>query len=209
MDNLANRISEYCNATNIDENMFYKEIGMTHGSTPSVRNMRNIEKIYPDLNLDWLMSGIGDMRNSQFVGKVKSSLSRQERFKELVDELGKRGVITSQKNLAAKLGYNKSYFSHLVNQRDFPNEMCVKLKKIMPDLNIEYLLSGYGTLILKDKNSVPEISCNNDIITFIDEALMEIRNHGEEIAKQGNRIDAMIELMKSIITSKTMQDPCN
>lgn len=77
-------------------------------------------------------------------------MSRVMRNKTLVNHLIKTGVIKNQRDLGEKLGYtNESAFSQVINQKVAePKDFIAKLKTIMPELNVEWLVSGEGSITL-------------------------------------------------------------
>ena len=206
MNTLIERIKDFCHTIGISEATFFNETGINKNlQNPNVQDIRNITRRFPELNKNWLINGTGEMINKSYQGKIRTSSSSQERFKELVDELSRRGIVNNQKELAEKIGYNHSYFSHLVNKRIPTNEMCAKLQELIPDLNTEYLQSGYGSLLITSEPQTPkEIAVNDStssgiILTQINDLMFEISKQGDEIKKQGDRIDNVLGILKIIV----------
>lgn len=200
------RIKEFCSVIGISEQTFFSETGISQDiASLTVQDVRNLTRRFPELNKNWLLGGKGEMINQQYKGKTRSALTSQERFKELVDLMSRRGIANNQRELAEKLGYNHSYFSHLVNNRIPTNEMCAKLQELIPDLNTEYLQSGYGTLLTKDEPptpkavAVPDSASSGIILTQINDLMSEIAKQGDEIKKQGDRIDNVLGILKIIV----------
>ena len=76
-------------------------------------------------------------------------MSRVIRNKAIVRHLIKVGVIANQRDLGNKMGYsNESSFSQVLNGRVAePKDFIPKLKSIMPDLNVNWLLYGEGSML--------------------------------------------------------------
>ena len=76
-------------------------------------------------------------------------MTRIDRNKTLVRHIISLGIASSQKDLGVKMGYeNESYFSQIVNEKvDTPKDFIRKLKEFVPDLNIDWLLTGEGGML--------------------------------------------------------------
>lgn len=85
------------------------------------------------------------------------------RSKILVQHLISLGVVGSQKDLGAQMGYNESYFSQIVNGKvAMPNNFIEKLKELEPSLNSQWLLTGEGKMLLPQNGVVSQtITTNN------------------------------------------------
>lgn len=86
-------------------------------------------------------------------------MTRIDRNKTLVRHIISLGIASSQKDLGVKMGYeNESYFSQIVNEKvDTPKDFIRKLKEFVPDLNVDWLLTGEGGM-LKTENATPRIT---------------------------------------------------
>ena len=229
METINERIRQYCDFRGYDVADFLSQVKMEDGRLDT-RNVRVLALRYPDLNKEWLLSGKGNMINENYADKPLIA-AQGERFKELLAVMEQRGIITNQKDLATKLDYNKSYFSHLVNNRVLTADVCNKLKSLVPDLNTEYLMSGFGTLLVAEQTDadahavaapLPHPQPTDDgayrteIIRRIDKVTEELSRHGEELARQGeelarqgDRLTDVISLLKSALTAQSVQNPCN
>ena len=63
---IKNRLLEFINFFNINKISFYKSINVQNGFLDKGKTVRsdilvNILNIYPDINLDWLLTGVGKM----------------------------------------------------------------------------------------------------------------------------------------------------
>lgn len=100
-----------------------------------------ITTAYPFVNIDWIVSGEGDMfLNSDYrdFTAYKTYGDRSEVFEELISSLKSKLLINSQKDLAIKTGTNVSYLSQMINgRRKINNNFFERLQKLDPELDIE------------------------------------------------------------------------
>jgi hypothetical protein len=76
-------------------------------------------------------------------------MNRLIRNKILVQEIIKRGICSSQKELGTLLGYdNESYFSQIMTGLKSPKNFIIRLKSLLPDLNEDWLINGEGDMFL-------------------------------------------------------------
>lgn len=75
-------------------------------------------------------------------------MNRIERFKYVVSQLKKSGYIKNQKDLGAMMGYsNESAFSQVLTGKVAePKEFTLKLKSLFPELNVEWINTGQGSV---------------------------------------------------------------
>lgn len=76
-------------------------------------------------------------------------MNKLDRYKILIRHLTKSGIVSSQKELGQKMGYNNpSAFSQVINGKaKEPKSFTQKLKDIVPDLNLEWLEHGTGYML--------------------------------------------------------------
>lgn len=82
-------------------------------------------------------------------------MNKIDRYKILVRHLISMGLATSQKDLGTKLGYNnESAFSQLINGKVVePKNFTEKLKNLVPDLNIDWLETGEGAMLISTQDN--------------------------------------------------------
>lgn len=75
-------------------------------------------------------------------------MSKLDRYKILIRQLIKSGVVANQRELGQKMGYNNpSAFSQVINGKtQEPKLFTQKLKDIVPELNLEWLENGVGAM---------------------------------------------------------------
>ena len=76
-------------------------------------------------------------------------MNKLDRYKILIRHLTKSGVVASQRELGQKMGYNNpSAFSQVINGKtQEPKLFTQKLKDIVPNLNLEWLENGTGSML--------------------------------------------------------------
>lgn len=82
-------------------------------------------------------------------------MSKLDRYKILIRQLINLGIVSSQKELGKKMGYNNpSAFSQVINGKTKePKLFMQKLKYIFPNLNINWLENGEGEMIIDDSTT--------------------------------------------------------
>lgn len=107
-------------------------------------------------------------------------MNRIDRNKILVRHIVSSGLASSQKDLGLKLGYSsESAFSQVINEKvEYPKDFIERLKRIIPTLNIDWLLTGEGEMLVDDTIEVDgihkESEQNSDVIysiPFIDKTI--------------------------------------
>ena len=75
-------------------------------------------------------------------------MSKLDRYKILIRHLTKIGFVANQRELGQKMGYNNpSAFSQVINGKtQEPKLFTQKLKNIVPELNLDWLENGTGTM---------------------------------------------------------------
>lgn len=76
-------------------------------------------------------------------------MNKLDRYKILIRHLTKSGIVASQRELGQKMGYNNpSAFSQVINGKtQEPKLFTQKLKDIVPNLNLEWLENGTGSML--------------------------------------------------------------
>ena len=75
-----------------------------------------------------------------------------DRYKILIRYMIKVGIIASQKDLGAKMGYSKeSTISQIINEKvKEPKDIIDRLSAFIPDLNKHWLETGEGTMLISE-----------------------------------------------------------
>ncbi|OIV41998.1 S24 family peptidase [Flavobacterium johnsoniae] len=87
-ENTINRIKQYLDYKGIRVRTFEREVGMSNGSfasqlknnkTIGVDKLENILKQYPDINLEWLLKGNGDMLSYESLNERSTLYKKTEK----------------------------------------------------------------------------------------------------------------------------------
>ena len=117
-------------------------------------------------------------------------MNKIDRYKIFIRYAKDCGIISSQKDLGEKLGYtNESSFSQVINEKvKIPDNFNEKLKSLVPLLNIEWLESGKGEMLLHTPQIITETS-NSTIVGA------NVQGNGNNISNNdATNIAGMIEL---------------
>lgn len=99
-------------------------------------------------------------------------MSKLDRYKILIRQLIKSGVVASQRDLGQKMGYNNpSAFSQVINGKtQEPKLFTQKLKDLVPELNLEWLENGVGAMFgtqSMDAIANKQVQMHEDSIEFV------------------------------------------
>lgn len=91
-------------------------------------------------------------------------MNKLDRYKILIRQLINLGIVSSQKELGKKMGYNNpSAFSQVINGKaKEPKLFIQKLKHVFPNLNIDWLENGEGEMTIDDSTTTNNININRD-----------------------------------------------
>lgn len=99
-------------------------------------------------------------------------MSKLDRYKILIRHITKTGVVANQRELGQKMGYNSpSAFSQVINGKtQEPKLFTQKLKSIVPELNLDWLENGTGTMFGEENcgdTANKQVQVNDDSLEFI------------------------------------------
>lgn len=79
-------------------------------------------------------------------------MTRIDRYKILIRFAVSNGIAANQRELGRLLGYNnESSFSQIINEKvERPKEFISKLKSLIPNLNVNWIDTGEGDMIISD-----------------------------------------------------------
>ena len=102
----------------------------------------------------------------------------KERIKKVIRYAVQKGVATSQKDFGRVLGYtNESAFSQSLNKVPLSNSLLGKIKEALPDIDLQWLISGEGEMLTVANGSVSapvQVGVDINATSTIDKALDEI-----------------------------------
>lgn len=144
-------------------------------------------------------------------------MNKLDRYKILIRQLINLGIVSSQKELGKKMGYNNpSAFSQVINGKaKEPKLFMQKLKHVFPNLNIDWLENGEGEMIIDD-STTNTININRDSVKVdgnvsggiqqggnLSEIVEKLINELAEQRRASNRQQELINtLIEKLITDK-------
>lgn len=162
------RFMEYCKVKGISSREATRHLDISNGLLEktlkpgkdlSSRLIGIISNTYKDLNINWLLTGEGEMISN--TSNNHSSKMLIARLKYLIKILVKNKVVKSQEDLGAKLGYSgKVYISRLINGKVDNSQFIEKLLIFNPQINKEWLFTGQGSMLI-EKEIRPEFCLNS------------------------------------------------
>ena len=150
MDTIRERLIELCNKKNIKVTVFERTVGLVRGHMYTIKTLRSdtLEKIkeaYPDVNLNWLVYGNGDM-----LERIIDRLYRYLEYKGIEIENANE-ILGWSKTLDLK---KMKFVTTLQDvktdaKRDLTWERSIKrILKKFPDINEEWLKTGEGNMLI-------------------------------------------------------------
>lgn len=137
-------------------------------------------------------------------------INKLDRYKILIRQLINLGIVSSQKELGKKMGYNNpSAFSQVINGKARePKLFMQKLKNVFPNLNIDWLENGEGEMII-DNSTTNTININRDSVKVGGNVSGSIQQGGNlseiveklvnELAEQRRASNKQQELINTLI----------
>lgn len=137
-------------------------------------------------------------------------MNRVDRNKSLVRYMKSVGVVLNQKDLAQKMGYNETYFSQILNLgTPEPKDFVKKLLILLPCLNVNWLLTGEGEMLIKDgsveQNNIVGDNINGHNVTVGksgDDYMKVIMQQSLQLSKSQEQIDRLITLLEKMSDKK-------
>lgn len=144
-------------------------------------------------------------------------MNKLDRYKILIRQLINLGIVSSQKELGKKMGYNNpSAFSQVINGKaKEPKLFIQKLKHVFPNLNIDWLENGEGEMIIDD-STTNTININRDSVKvggnvsgsiqqggnlseIVEKLINELAEQRRELAEQRRASNRQQELINTLI----------
>lgn len=153
--NTKERLKYYIKCSKISVLYFEKSISASNGYVSSIQKSIGgdklilIQKVYKDLNITWLLTGVGEMLIEHNSSNAMNGT--KERLKSFIN-YKKINVSAFEKSISASNGYVNNIVDTL---------STVKIKVIQetyPDLNLTWLLTGVGEMIIDDNSNTVDIS---------------------------------------------------
>lgn len=149
LETIKDRVLFLIRQLNLSVAKFERTVGWSVGYVSTIKESfkqkkaNEIKKVFKNVNIKFIMTGKGKLfKDNQETPLLQSETTYPGRFKVLVAKLRDKGLITSQADLAKKLGYNGSYLSTLANNRKkVPADFVEKLKKVDETIDGNWLLN--------------------------------------------------------------------
>jgi transcriptional regulator with XRE-family HTH domain len=197
---LKSRLKEYLNFKNFSDADFQNKTGVSRSyistlkDTITSKTQKKIAKAFPDLNMDWLISGNGDML--QATEQIKERFFRYLDYKGLNDDVFQK-LIDRSKNtvvlyLDEFLNNDFNFISHWKNKSEDFGSIAIKfvtnvLKyNNINDLDILWLLTGKSEMITGD-----------NIENILRGREEELRNENEKLKEEIKRLTEKISHIKN------------
>nr|WP_321356915.1 hypothetical protein [uncultured Draconibacterium sp.] len=93
MSSVRDRLLEFIEKKGLNPASFEKKVGLSNAYVKNIRKSigdKSITKIkneFPDLNVDWLLTGNGDMIKSSTNNTINNPKEEPEMYKQLIDEI--------------------------------------------------------------------------------------------------------------------------
>lgn len=126
-------------------------------------------------------------------------MTELDRIKLLVGYLVKKGVAANQCEFGKLMGYSsESSFSQILNGKvPLPKQFISKLRRIEPDINMRWLKTGEGAILLSEEphiniRSVGEVG-HNSVATLGDSSpvIKDVKIDIEEVITSDTEIEAV------------------
>lgn len=142
-------------------------------------------------------------------------MNKIDRYKILMRYIKNVGIAPSQKAFGRLMGYNnESYFSQIINgQVDEPKDFIKKLQELVPSINVEWLKTGTGDMIIGSP-SFEQTNRNGDniqgnhvevnktdsgkLVDVILQQSAQLTKSQEQLSKSQEQIDRLITIIEQI-----------
>ena len=149
LQTIKDRVIYLIRQLNLSVAKFERTVGWSVGYVSTIKETfkqkkaNEIKKVFKNVNIKFIMTGKGNLfKDNQETPLLKSEETYQGRFKVLIAKLREKGLVSSQSDLAKKMGYNSSYLSTIANNRNkVPANFIEKLKLIDDTIDGEWLLN--------------------------------------------------------------------
>lgn len=147
MSKTKDRLLQFLQYKGLGQQKFEISIGMGNGWVNKVgdsireNTLQKIKKVYPELNIAWLKSGLGEMLNTAHSASKGESIASI--IKKACFVLGIKG-----KELAERLEMSPSYLSDIKNgNKPVPDNLIERISAMIPSAGNEVTLSSTAKLV--------------------------------------------------------------
>lgn len=201
------RLKEFVQALNLGQNAFEKEVGIANGylaSKSKTITSDTIEKVinkYPNLNIEWLMTGNGNMLKENGISSNKTINKKlnRNRYQDMDVNSRIRSFLKDKKitvqSFESAIGKTNGYLSHTKSPTAGVLET---IATVYPELNIEWLITGRGDMLKKSEAPTDEVT-KDDQIEFLKAAIGVWETSSSIKEKEINSLKAENQLLKERI----------
>lgn len=166
---IQNRMATFLERIGLTAEQFEKQVGLGGGFVSRLSgNVRKssllkITLCYPNLNTNWLLSGIGEMFHETKDIVPFTGVTQRDRLRAFA-EYGNM----SEATFCKKAGLSPSFITKLTN--NMRESSAMKIRNAFPLLNMDWVKNGEGKMLLKDTPVRVDMSIVdriNKIIEFI------------------------------------------
>jgi len=155
---IKERLLELIEKEGLNPNQFYIKTGLangfinTIGTTLRKPSVEKIERTFPELNIDWLLTGNGEMMKKNNSPHIEFTMDIYGRMKMITKYLIGKGIAENQEKIGELLGYNnKASFSHILNGRKpLPSNFIDRISALDKKVNKVWIETGEGEMLNKD-----------------------------------------------------------
>lgn len=124
------------------------------------------------------------------------SNTKKERLEKVFEYLRGIGAIHTKKDFALAIKHNYTNVTSAFNGNEayLTDGLFEKITNFFPIINAEWLLTGEGEM-LQSEHSEPNLNITTMELKTL---LKAIEQHGEELRKQGERLDRMLDIIAPI-----------
>ena len=183
MKTVKERLIEFISYLEMGQGKFEKACGLSNGFVTNIRdgfstpNLYKITSAYPELNINWLITGEGKMLNGQPVGKTT-------KLAEVISELN----ITNAQ-FAEKIGV-KEYSVEKMLSGELPIGSNT-LRKLKSEFNInpEWITRNKGAMFIESKTS--PINVDGELTnTEMEKEIKRLRASIDALIEKNERLEA-------------------
>lgn len=128
---------------------------------------------------------------------------RSKRLNEVFRYLRYKGKVSTQKSFAESIGADKSNMSSALKgmEKYLTDGLLKRVVDVYPEINRIWLMTGCGSMLESEGVEIPAYEIEQPDLNFtnmdLQRLLSAIEQHGEELKKQGERLDRVLDLVTS------------
>lgn len=105
----------------------------------------------------------------------------------------------SARKFSVSIGASPGYVNAI--SKSIQPDKLSRISELYPDLNTEWLMTGKGSMLKSENTEIPAYEIEQPDLNFtnmdLQRLLSAIEQHGEELKKQGERLDRVLDLVTS------------